>query len=51
MPTPLMKCIRGPKNMKLRTKAGLPEFDDGFPPERATAFQIIKQMIGKQPPD
>jgi len=37
--------------MKLRTKAGLPEFDDGFPPERATAFQIIKQMIGKQPPD
>jgi hypothetical protein len=39
---------------RLRVKAGLPPFDDCFPPERATAFSIIKRIIDDRetgPPD
>jgi hypothetical protein len=36
---------------KLREQAGLPSFDDGFPPARGNAFLIIKQLVtGKSPP-
>jgi hypothetical protein len=36
---------------KLRVQAGMPPFDDGLPPERATVFLIIKPMIAELPPD
>jgi hypothetical protein len=36
---------------RLREQAGMPPFDDGVVPERATAFLIIKDvMFGSKPP-
>jgi hypothetical protein len=29
----------------LREKAGMPPFDDGFPPERTTGFLIIRHLM------
>jgi hypothetical protein len=33
---------------KLRERAGMPPFDDGFPPERTTVFLLVKNLMMRE---